>query len=276
MKKICQCGRPLVGVYPPIEFSIILRKRLGRFQKHRFHGLVHSKRNVCNTSNSRTTTTFNMLTSIFYTCPIWMIHMNKGYMNFKWELSVGNVLTVELRYRVLGKMHRLMFYFSVTTGGTIRPLDLTSFFRRLFFNTVFLDVFSCEFQWIQTKCSHLEGSLKLSEEAVTSTQLEELLVATESLDTVHRLRVSLTRYNQNTPIYFFLYGIRENPDTTKMGTALLEICQEDLHIQDEVYVRFSRVKTEGQVSETQFVVGVICKKEPLPAKQQYKLQNFSN
>ena len=197
-------------------------------------------------------------------------------MSIVWTLNNGNVVTVEFNYRVLNKNHKIQFYFIVTTDGIISPLGITSFFRQLFLNNVFLDVLSEEFVWVSTKVTHLEGALKLNEEAFTTASLEEIPVETEPIDEFHRLRVSLTRYNKSTPIFFYLYGIRNEPDTKKMASTLLKLCQNDIEIFENdasLGVRFAGLTGSDQVTQNQFVVSILCKKELLTGKQAYKRED---
>ena len=157
-------------------------------------------------------------------------------------------------------------------------------------STIFLGVCSEDFIWESTNVTHLEGSLKLSEDAQTGLELPTPNVALApaggeqdpskeplDIDPLNRLRVSFVRYNQNTPISFFVYGIRANLDTTKMAAALLKMTQEEIAIeidgdeQDtrEVGLRFAGLTSPYQVTENQFVISVSCKKQPLPKKQAY-------
>ena len=196
-----------------------------------------------------------------------------------WTLVEGNILTVELNYLVFNRPHKVQFYFVVKTGAPLKasPLTVTAFFRNFFLSKIFLDVCSQEWSWESTKVSHLEGSLKLSEDAITNTALEAPeetsgLVGAEPVDMENRLRVSFVRYNRNAPIFFYLYGIRENLETTKLASALLKMTQEDLNIEGSdgpVGLRFAGLTNSSQVTETNFVVSISCKKQPIPKKQVY-------
>nr|YP_009519358.1 hypothetical protein [Pseudocodium devriesii]AYC65391.1 hypothetical protein [Pseudocodium devriesii] len=163
------------------------------------------------------------------------------------------------------------------------PLTVTNFFRNYFFTRVFINVCSDKFVWVSTKVAHLDGSLKLSEGALTQIATENFLPQpqSESLDMNSRLRVSLTLYNKSTPISFFLYGVRENTDTQAMSEALLQMCTEGLVIPSnwnlaeegsapEVCLRFAGITSGNQVTENQFVVSISCKKQPIPLKQAYR------
>lgn len=194
-----------------------------------------------------------------------------------WTLVEGNILTVELNYLVFNRTHKVQFYFVVKKGAPLKasPLTVTTFFRNFFLSKIFLDVCSQELIWESTKVSHLEGSLKLSEDAQTNTELEkpEPLAEAASIDMENRLRVSFVRYNRNAPIFFYLYGIRENLETKKMASALLKLTQEDLNIEGSdgsVGLRFAGLTNSSQVTENNFVISVSCKKQPIPKKQAYR------
>ena len=203
-----------------------------------------------------------------------------------WTLVEGNILTVELNYLVFGRTHKVQFFFVVKTGGPLplkaSPLTITAFFRYYFLSKIFIpEVCSQELIWESTKVSHLEGSLKLSEDAITNTALETPegtsgLAGAEPVDMENRLRVSFVRYNRNAPIFFYLYGIRENLETKKMASALLQMTQEDLHIEGSdgpVGLRFAGLTNSSQVTENNFVVSISCKKQPLPKKQAYNKED---
>nr|AYC64661.1 hypothetical protein [Halimeda minima] len=132
-----------------------------------------------------------------------------------WTLVEGNILTVELNSLVFNRTHKVQFYFVVKTGAPLKasPLTVTAFFRNL--SKIFLDVCSQKLIWESTKVSHLEGSLKLSEDAITNTALEGSpsgLAGAEPVDIENRLRVSFV--HRNAPIFFYLY--RENMETKKL------------------------------------------------------------
>nr|AYC64642.1 hypothetical protein [Halimeda minima] len=197
-----------------------------------------------------------------------------------WTLVEGNILTVELNYLVFNRSHKVQFFFVVKTGGPLKasPLTITAFFRNL--SKIFIpEVCSQELIWESTKLTHLEGSLKLSEDAQTNTELEkpEPLAEAASLevDMENRLRVSFVRYNQNAPIFFYLY--RENLETKKLASALLQMTQEDLNIEGSdgpVGLRFAGLTNSSQVTENQFVVSISCKKQPIPKKQVYNKEEL--
>ena len=206
-----------------------------------------------------------------------------------WTLVDGNILTVELNYLVFNRTHKVQFFFVVKTEGIKKasPLTITAFFRNFFLSKIFIpEVCSQELIWEFTKVSHLEGSLKLSEDAQTNleTELEKpeplpfplSEAASPKVDMENRLRVSFVRYNQNAPIYFYLYGIGENLDISKMASALLKMSQEDLNLNIEggsVGLRFAGLTSPNQVTENQFVISVSCKKQPIQKKQSYNKED---
>ena len=192
-----------------------------------------------------------------------------------WTLVDGNILTVELNYLVFNRTHKVQFFFVVKTEGIKKasPLTVTTFFRNYFLAQIFRDVCSQELIWESTKVTHLEGSLKLPEDAQTANT--ELETSGEPIDMENRLRVSFVRYNRNTPIFFYLYGIGENLEISKMASALLKMTQEDLNMEGEgVGFRFAGLTSPNQVTENNFVVSISCKKQPIPKKQAYNKEEY--
>ena len=195
--------------------------------------------------------------------------------SFSWTFTEGNVITVEIDYLVFERKHRLSFNFLIVVGGEIRPLVLTTYFRDFFIQDIFSGVASKELQWLFTRVTHLEGSLKITENSFVSVQTEtpiflEAPVIEEPCDIQQRLRVSLSRYNKSAPLYFYMYGIRAVSESEKQKLAqdILEMGQEIQEIEN-ISVKFSGFTAQGQVTDTQFVVSVTCKTEPLPKNQMY-------
>ena len=150
-----------------------------------------------------------------------------------WKLVNGNVLSVQFRYSVLGALHKIRLYFLVEGEGNIPPMDVVQYFRNYFIGNVFSDILSEDAWWLDTTVTHLEGQCKLSENAtnILSTKKDGHLDNPINMSSI--LRVSFTRYNQSTPLYFYIYGIRQNLHYEKMATNLLQISQTSLMVSSE-------------------------------------------
>ena len=191
-------------------------------------------------------------------------------MTLQWGLNEGSIITIQLEYMVLKSKHRLTFQFCITVSGSISPLDCTLFFRNYFLHNILKNICSDNFYWLFTKVTHSDGTLKLLEDSQISTgdTLEPLVVENAPCDMTHRLRISIARYNKSTPVYFFIYGIRENFDSEQLATAVLNMCQTEIQF-GNIAVRLAGFTNSSQISDNQFVISANCRKELLPKNQQY-------
>nr|AOP19076.1 hypothetical protein [Halimeda discoidea] len=203
-----------------------------------------------------------------------------------WKLDIGTVITVELNYMVYQSKHRLRFLFKVTEPGTKMPLKLTTFFRTLFIEKIFSDVCSEKLVWLDTRVTHPDGTLKLLENSfITSSEptSEKPETSKFGLDMEKRLKVSFVRYNKSAPIYFYLYGIRASNENNliteeeeKMARGMLKICQNRTAVEPdseeaaEIELAFVGFTNSSQVTDSQYIISVLCTKEPLPTTQAYK------
>lgn len=201
-----------------------------------------------------------------------------------WTLVKGNSLSVQLRYSVLKKFfYDIEFFFVVEAEGEMNPAHLALYFRNLFFHNVFANIFSDEARWVSTTVVHSEGRLKLSEDAVNFVEEKDTLGGSEDIenekrefDADHRLRISFARYNQNTPIFFFLYGIRRNQlDWRPLARTFLEMSREAIEIPvknktENLVVRFAGLTNSSQVTTTHYIVEIQGQLQLLPEKQKMK------
>ena len=176
---------------------------------------------------------------------------------------------------VKNKPRSITFTFVAEDDGNINASTLVSAFRSFFIRHVFENIFSADLKILAIIGIHSEGRLRLSESAVTDNNMEipeTSEISEEPMDMENRIRVTFERYNQSTPLFFTLAGIRQNIATNKMARGLLLMCREGISVENLSFT-FAGLKNSSQVGPNNYIVGVDIKTQPLSKRQQ---ENFAN
>lgn len=122
-----------------------------------------------------------------------------------WNLKAGTVIQVIFAYTERDVQHKISFYYSLNEDNTLDPSVLGQSFQNAmlaYFNTLLCSEVTWDyillrpttvgfFKWTSFECFDQQN---------------------QGLDTTRGLRFSLVRYNRDKPIFFSLYGLKQDLD----------------------------------------------------------------
>ena len=185
-------------------------------------------------------------------------------MSINWNLTAGDILTVQLNYEVFGKRHKLQMLLSVLGDDIIAPEKVAKLLGDAFIGKCFANCLSKNSRWVSITLVFRQGKVKLP----------YFVLGAGDLDMEKMLR--LNRYNKDYPLSFMLYGIQKNIDQSALEKLIKALSTELLQITEQLSVCLVGFSNNAQITAENYVVDVSSKLVQLSQRQKETLSKNIN